>query len=72
MPQKGSPPNSMTAAMLSERDKLAPDLRPHFDNLVEAYRYNALLNHGAPYVSYKVLASLIRDGWRQSADPTEA
>lgn len=57
--------------MRAEREKLPSELRPYFDSLVETYKYHALLSHGFPYVSYKILASLVRDGWRRTADPLD-
>jgi hypothetical protein len=48
------------------RDSLPEPLRSEFDKLVEDYRYHAMLRHGAPYVSYFVLADLIGFGWRRS------
>ena len=61
----------MSPAMLTERDKLPSELRPYFDSLVETYKYHALISHGSPFVSYKVLACLVREGWRKSADPSD-
>jgi hypothetical protein len=50
--------------MLSEREALPEELRDEYMRLVEAYRYHAFLIHSQPFVSYRVLAALIRDGWR--------
>ena len=60
-----------TAAYKEEREKLKRQLRGPFDDLVRWYRYFAVKHHSHPFVSYKVLADLIREGWRLSADPTE-
>ena len=46
------------------RDSLPEDLKSVFDQLVADYKYIATTRHGAPYVSYIVLADLIRSGWR--------
>jgi hypothetical protein len=35
-----------------------------FDELVEDYRFFALKHHRGRFVSYQVLAELIRSGWR--------
>lgn len=56
-----------TPAFREEREQLPEDLRAAFDSLVEMYRYSAFLHHSRPFVSYKVLADLIRDGWRPCA-----
>lgn len=49
------------------RETLPGDTRHLFDILVEEYRFYAVIHHGHPFVSYKVLAELIRTGWRPSA-----
>lgn len=48
------------------RDSLPPELVPLFDNLVAEYQFLAMKHHGSPFVSYIVLADLIRAGWRPS------
>ena len=53
-----------TPAFLAERERLEEGLRDHYDRLVEEYRYFAVVHHKHPFVSYKVLADLIRGGWR--------
>lgn len=60
-----------TAAYLEERKKLRSSLREDFDTLVKMYRYYAAIHHKQPFVSYKVLADLIREGWRLSAEPID-
>src|SRR5262249_40386608 len=56
---------------LVERDALDPALREIFDRLVEAYRFYAFSFYHRPFVSYRILAALVRDGWRlPSATPT--
>jgi len=50
------------------RSTLPETLRPIFDDFVADYKYHATSRHGAPYVSYIVLADMIRAGWRLSAD----
>lgn len=58
-----------TPAFHDERSRLPEDLRSEFDSLVETYRYYAFMHYERPFVSYKILADLIRDGWRATADP---
>jgi hypothetical protein len=48
------------------RNSLPDDLKPIFDDLVADYKFIATKHHGAPYVSYIVLADLVREGWRRS------
>jgi hypothetical protein len=56
----------------AERDRLDAALRDEFDRLVEAYRFHAFHFYQRPFVSYRILAALVRDGWRlvrDKADP---
>ena len=46
------------------RASLAPELRPVFDELVEHYKFAATKCHGRAYISYEVVAELVRLGWR--------
>ncbi len=51
------------------RGMLPDELKPVFDELVGDYRFSATMRHGSPYVSYIVLADLIRVGWRHREEP---
>ena len=51
------------------RNTLPDELKPVFDEFVSDYKYAASMRHGAPYVSYIVLADMIRAGWRLAAEP---
>lgn len=62
-------PLPTTPGYLAERLGLPGASRDEFDQLVLWYRYYAELHHKTPFVSYKVLADLIRAGWRLSAAP---
>ena len=53
------------------RNSLPDELKPIFDQLVAEYKFAAAMRHGAPYVSYIVLADLIKAGWRPSAEAKE-
>jgi hypothetical protein len=61
-----------TPAFHSERESLPKDLRSDFDSLVETYRFYAFVHYERPFVSYKILADLVREGWRPSATPDHA
>jgi hypothetical protein len=50
------------------RRGLPNELKPVFDEFVADYKYAATLRHGKPYVSYIVLADMVRAGWRRMAD----
>ena len=45
-------------------------LRPIFDDFVADYKFHGTKRHGKPYVSYMVLADMVRAGWRLAAEPT--
>jgi len=49
------------------RRALPPELRPVFDELVADYRFSTLKHYSQPFVSYLVLADLVRVGWRCTA-----
>ncbi len=54
---------------LEARNSLPDELKPIFDEFVSDYQYAATLRYGKPYISYIVLADMIRAGWRLSAKP---
>ena len=56
---------------IEARDSLPDELKLIFDDFVSDYKYAATMRHGAPYVSYIVLADMIRAGWRLSAKPVK-
>jgi hypothetical protein len=56
-----------TPAYLAERQALDSGLREHYDALVLDYRYYAFVHHRQPFVSYKILADLVRTGWRRNS-----
>jgi len=51
------------------RNSLPEKLKPVFDDFVADYKYAATMRHGRPYISYIVLADMVRAGWRLSAKP---
>jgi hypothetical protein len=56
---------------LEARNTLPDTLKPIFDEFVSDYIYAATLRHGRPYVSYIVLADMVKAGWRLSAKPVK-
>lgn len=46
------------------RNSLPDELKPVFDDCVSHYKYAATLRHGKPYISYIVLADMVKAGWR--------
>ncbi len=51
------------------RDSLPEELKTVFDDFVADYKFSATKHHGSPFVSYIVLAEMVRAGWRLAADP---
>jgi hypothetical protein len=56
---------------IEARDSLPGELKPIFDDFVADYKYAATMRHGRPYISYIVLADMIRAGWRLGAKPVK-
>lgn len=54
------------------RRSLPPELTPVFEEFVADYKFCATRRHGAPYVSYIVLADMVRAGWRRVAETRAA
>ena len=51
------------------RNSLPAELRSVFDDFVADYKFAGIKHHGAPYVSYIILAEMVRGGWRLAAEP---
>ena len=51
------------------RNSLPDDLKSVFDDFVTDYRFAAIKHHGSPFVSYIVLAEMVKLGWRLGAEP---
>ena len=51
---------------------LPEELRLFYRQLVQEYEFLAATNYGRGYVAYKVIADLIRAGWRPSGNPIES
>ena len=45
------------------RNSLPDELKPVFDDLVADYKHAATLRYGRPYISYTILADLVKAGW---------
>jgi hypothetical protein len=48
---------------------LPENLKSVFDDFVADYKYAATRRHGRSYISYIVLADMVRADWRLSAKP---
>ncbi|MSR60662.1 MAG: hypothetical protein EXS05_23985 [Planctomycetaceae bacterium] len=55
------------------RDSLPKEMRAAFDDFVADWRFAAIKHHGAAYVSYAVIAEMVRAGWRltEKAKPSK-
>ena len=51
------------------RRSLPDDLVPIFDAFVEDYKFAGTIHHGSPFVSYVILAEMVKAGWRPSGEP---
>ena len=40
-----------------------------FDDFVADYRFAGTKHHGSPFVSYIILAEMVKAGWRLAAEP---
>jgi hypothetical protein len=50
------------------RNTLPLELQPVFDLFVQDYQFAARIHHGHPFVSYIVLADMVKAGWRLSSE----
>jgi hypothetical protein len=62
-------PEKRTEKHAQARNSLQDELKPIFNDFVGDYKFAATKHHGAPYVSYIVLAEKVRAGWRLAAEP---
>ena len=53
------------------RMALSQELVPVFDDIVVDYKFYATKRHEMPYVSYVVLADMVRAGWRLVDKPSK-
>jgi hypothetical protein len=51
------------------RNTLPPDLKQILDQFVEDYKFAGTVHHGSPYISYIILAEMVKAGWRSSGEP---
>ncbi len=52
------------------RGSLPEELVPVFDVFVEDYKFAGTVHHGSPFVSYVILAEMVKAGWRLTGEPT--
>ncbi len=53
------------------RNSVPIELVSAFDALVADYQFAATVHHRSPFVSYVVLADLVKAGWRRAAQPID-
>ena len=51
------------------RNSLPGELVPVFDQFVEDYKFAGVLHYHRPFVSYEILAEMVKAGWRPSGEP---
>lgn len=52
------------------RSSLPEELIPVFDAFVKDYKFAGTVHHGSPFVSYVILAEMVKAGWRLTGEPT--
>lgn len=50
------------------RNSLPEELRKVFDDFVDDYKFCGTKHHGSPFVSYVILAEMVKMGWRLAAE----
>lgn len=58
--------NRESPKYLEARASLPPSLQSIFDALAEDYAFFTTTQYGTGYVAYKVIAELVRAGWRKT------
>lgn len=51
------------------RDVLSVELQDVFDDFVNDYKFFGTKHYGSPFISYIILAEMVKAGWRPSAEP---
>jgi hypothetical protein len=64
----GTITNKNSPKYLEARESLPEELRPVYERLVAEYSFHTEVSYGQGYVSYRVLAALVREGWRPPPD----
>ena len=58
-----------SAKYIEAMNTLSDELKPIFEEFVSHYRYSGTKRYGKPFVSYIILADMVRAGWRCVAPP---
>ncbi len=53
------------------RNILPEDLRAVLDDFVNDYKFFGTKHYGSPFISYIILAEMVKAGWRPSGAPIE-
>lgn len=61
---QSSSASNIRAKREEARESLPEELRPFFDLLVAEYQFFAKMHYQRPFVSYVILADLVKNGWR--------
>ena len=57
---------------LEAEERLPENLKPVMRRLTQEYECFATIHYGRGYVSYRVLADLVLEGWRPVDEPSQA
>ena len=64
------PPSKKRSEKFLEHREALPDvLQSIYDQFVDEYHFATIRIYGRGYVAYPVLAEMVRQGWRPSAEP---
>ncbi len=58
--------NKQSPKYVEARESLPEDLHPVYEQLVEEYAFFTMRHYGQGYVAYKIIASLVENGWRST------
>lgn len=62
--------NKQSTKYIEARATLPEELHPIYEQLVEEYAFFTMQHYGQGYVPYKVIASLVGNGWRSLSQET--
>lgn len=62
--------NKQSTKYIEARATLPEELHPIYEQLVEEYAFFTMQHYGQGYVAYKVIASLVGNGWRSLSQET--
>ena len=61
--------NPQTSKYIEAKKSLPEDLQSIFEELVDQYCFYSLKSYGRAFVSYDILANIVKEGWRPKKAP---